>query len=374
MSGIVLMLAIGTLVQRQDLVADFFGDGSAGDGELVLRPDDISVSPDTLTRIDVLANDSGVGSASRNELEVLSQPGCGRVFVQAGALQFLAENDCEATQQIAYGLANHPDLERGTVTVRVIGATGTRNAPEPAPSRGLVLARPTLKTASADEESSAVAVEKNTAPQRPLPAIVVPGAGSQPTAPEASTTRVAAAPRPSAPGSSRPAAPGQASSPSAPQIGGLRAPSSPGSLGSGVLVSETSPSIGGSSAPSVPSRPGGGAATAPSAPGALAGLSVPSAPASVGLPGGSAPSIPAPSQPGSAPSQRSGGGTTLALAQPGVPQTPSAARPQSPAPSTGAGNATGSSRSVVAPSVPAPSAPSASAPSVPTAQAPSLPS
>ncbi|MEO1275258.1 MAG: hypothetical protein AAFV96_07640, partial [Pseudomonadota bacterium] len=56
LSGIVLMLAIGTLVQRQDLVADFFGDGSAGDGELVLRPDDISVSPDTLTRIDVLAN------------------------------------------------------------------------------------------------------------------------------------------------------------------------------------------------------------------------------------------------------------------------------------------------------------------------------
>ncbi|MEM9762572.1 MAG: hypothetical protein AAF968_08705 [Pseudomonadota bacterium] len=368
LSGIVLMLAIGTLVQRQDLVADFFGDGSAGDGELVLRPDDVSVSPDTLTRIDVLANDSGVGAVSRNELRVLSQPGCGRVFVQAGALQFLAENDCEATQQIAYGLANHPDLERGTVTVRVIGATGTRNAPEPAPSRGLVLARPTLKTASADDEASAVAVEKNTAPERPLPAIVVPGAGSQPTAPEASTTRVAAAPRPSAPGSSRPSAPGQASSTSAPQIGGLRPPSSPGSLGSGILVSETSPSIGGSSAPSLPSRPGGGAATAPSAPGALAGLSVPSAPASVGLPGGSAPSVPAPSQPGSAPAQRGGGGTALALAQPGVPQTPSAARPQSPAP------ATGTSRSVVAPSVPAPSAPSSQAPSIPATGSSSTPS
>ncbi|MEL6767976.1 MAG: hypothetical protein AAFP17_12405 [Pseudomonadota bacterium] len=361
LSGIVLMLAIGTLVQRQDIVADFFGDGSAEEGALALRPDDISVSPDTLTRIDVLANDTGVTDASRNELEVLSQPGCGRVFVQAGALQFLAENDCEATQEIAYGLASHPDLDQGMVTIRVIGATGTRNAPEPAPSRGLVLARPTLGTASAEEDTSDVAVEKNTAPERPLPAIVVPGAGNQPKAPETATTRVAAAPRPSAPGSSRPAAPGRAASPSAPQIGGLRAPSTGGALSSGILVTESAPSIGGRTAPSVPSRPGGGASAAPSAPGAFAGLSAPSAPASVGLPGASAPSIPAPSQPGSAPSQRGGSGTALALAQPGVPSTPSAARPQAPAPSGGA------SRSVVAPSVPAPSTPSAQAPAVPSA-------
>ncbi|MEO1722725.1 MAG: hypothetical protein AAFR84_10015, partial [Pseudomonadota bacterium] len=256
LSGIVLMLAIGTLVQRQDLVADFFGDGSGDATTLALRPDEVSVAPDTLTRIDVLANDTGFAEGDEDKLAVLTQPGCGRVFVQGGALQFLAENDCQATQKITYTIEDRDDLEPGVVVVSVIGATGTRNAPEPARGGGIVLASPTLEAPSADQETTALGVERNTAPARPLPSIVISGGAEQPRAPTTETTTVAAAPRPSAPGSNRPAAPSRAGSPSAPQIGGLRAPQIGGGLDSGLALADSAPTIGGSAAPSAPSLPG----------------------------------------------------------------------------------------------------------------------
>ncbi|MEL7137517.1 MAG: hypothetical protein AAFP67_00645 [Pseudomonadota bacterium] len=370
LSGIVLMLAIGTLVQRQDLVADFFGDGSGDATTLALRPDEVSVAPDTLTRIDVLANDTGFAEGDEDKLAVLTQPGCGRVFVQGGALQFLAENDCEATQKITYTIEDRDDLEPGVVVVSVIGATGTRNAPEPARGGGIVLASPTLEAPSADQETTALGVERNTAPARPLPSIVISGGAEQPRAPTTETTTVAAAPRPSAPGSNRPAAPSRAGSPSAPQIGGLRAPQIGGGLDSGLALADSAPTIGGSAAPSAPSLPGrsapsSGGTARPASPGALAGLTAPSAPSSVGRPAGSVPTISAPSRPGSRPAQGTApGGPALALAQPGAPRQPGTVRPTRP--TTGnSGNtpSAGASPSVPSPSVPAPSTPTPAVPS-----------
>ncbi|MEM1102090.1 MAG: hypothetical protein AAGH73_11265, partial [Pseudomonadota bacterium] len=139
LSGIVLMLAIGTLVQRQDLVSSLMGDDAE---DLALNDDQLSVAPDTLTRVDVLANDTGVGASDGARLSVLSQPNCGRVFVQNGALQFLAEQDCGATQTFQYALDGEDALAPGTVTVSVRGATGIRNAPEPSVGGSIALDAP----------------------------------------------------------------------------------------------------------------------------------------------------------------------------------------------------------------------------------------
>ncbi|MEM6944222.1 MAG: hypothetical protein AAF565_10785, partial [Pseudomonadota bacterium] len=368
LSGVVLMLAIGTLVQRQDLVADFFGSGSDEDDVAALVRDEVSVAPDTLTRIDVLDNDSGLPADAADRLAVLGQPGCGRVFVQAGALQFLAESDCEATQSISYSIEG-TELGEGEVVVQVVGATGTRNAPEPRTGVGIVLSRPTGNSAGSAPSGPTVAVAPNTAPARPLPTITLPGASTQPKSPEPKETTVAAAPKPSAPGTSRPAAPTVSRAPGAPSLPGLVAPQVPSdSIGSGLALADTSPSIGGSSGAGIvsqPSRPGSGSPSrSPSAPGQLAGLSAPTAPGAglgSGSPSISAPSVPAPSIPGR-PSIGGGSGPTLALAQPSRPSQPGVARPSQPGvatPSQPSAPSTGRPAAPSAPSTRGPAAPAA---------------
>ena len=120
LSGIVLMLAIGTLVQRGDVVAEFF----AGEPDpIVLARDVVTVDADTLTRIDVLANDTGLKDRDGQKLVVLAQPECGRVFVQEGALQYLGERRCLATQRVLYGLAGVDIKESGEVAITVQGTT-----------------------------------------------------------------------------------------------------------------------------------------------------------------------------------------------------------------------------------------------------------
>ncbi|MGF1553973.1 MAG: hypothetical protein ACFBWO_15950, partial [Paracoccaceae bacterium] len=137
LSAVVLMLTIGTLVQRQDMVASFLGsEDETAERRAVLVPDRASVAADTLTRIEVLGNDEALPHEARDALAVLTQPECGRVFVQDGALQFLAEGDCPATLDFLYGLDDVEAEGEGRVVVTVRGATGTRDAAEPAgPSR-----------------------------------------------------------------------------------------------------------------------------------------------------------------------------------------------------------------------------------------------
>ncbi|MEM6676511.1 MAG: hypothetical protein AAF675_01435 [Pseudomonadota bacterium] len=367
LSAIVLMLAIGTLVQRQDLLSDLFGDSEPDD--LALVSDEISVSPDTLTRVDVLENDTGLPDDAAERLEAVGQPGCGRVFVQAGAIQFLAENDCEAVQQFQYGIAGL-EADPGVVTVRVIGATGIRNAPEPSHGGGIALTAPRPAGGEAvSVDSKALVVADDTAPARPLPTINVPSAATQPVAPVPDQTELAAAPRPAAPGpsnprpiASQPSVPGSAAAP------GLAAPSLPRSgLGGGLALADTSPTIGTSRAPSAPISSGAiGASSAPSVP-TIGGLGAPSAPSA---PGGVAISAPAPSVPG--------GGSQLALAQPPSPASPSIGR-SSPAPATpgpaspSAPSATGGATGPAAPSIGGLSSPSVPSSGFPSPSGPSSP-
>ncbi|MEL7347266.1 MAG: hypothetical protein AAFN17_05890, partial [Pseudomonadota bacterium] len=350
LSGIVLMLAVGTLVQRQDMVSELLG-GDGSPNVIALRPDAISVAPDTLTRIDVLANDENLTVADYARLEVLSQPNCGRVFVQGEALQFLAEVDCEATQTFTYTLTGLDADERvGEVTVNVRGATGTRNAPEPQVNDQVALldpsAAPRPVTTPTAEIADAPADDGATLPRIVVPSAPTPSAASTPSIPLTSAAPQPSAPRPSQPsvaGISNPVAPGGVgAAPVAPgagtapgrspgqAIGGsgfdssgisiAAAPSSPRpSAPSGSIPR---PTIAGPSAPTAP--PGLGVALGTPAAPSLGGGFAPAAPSAPGAPGGGA--LGAPTRPATGqPSQPQAGGLQIAGsgAEPQAPQSPS---------------------------------------------------
>ncbi|MEM9781619.1 MAG: hypothetical protein AAF899_03990 [Pseudomonadota bacterium] len=347
LSGIVLMLAIGTLIQRQEVLPGMFG-GDEDAETLALRPDAVEVAPDTLTRIDVLANDTGLPEDAADQLAVLSQPTCGRVFVQGDALQFLAEVDCAATQTFDYNL-KASETEAATVTVTVRGATGIRNAPEPSSSNDVAaLAPATAPTAPAPLSPALPRAATSSAPASPaLPRIVMPGA-PRPAPDSAGPSRVASAPRPSTP---QPARPG-GTRPNAPQPSGL--PGGAFGAGLGAADSESSGiSIASSSVPTSTSLPGGGAVSPPRAIGGLAAPSAPSAPGGSGLTIAAAPSLP-------------GGGRP---ATPGIGRTaaPSLGAPSAPAlPGGGSGS--------LRPSAPSsPGAPPTGASAVASASEPSSP-
>ncbi|MEO1469558.1 MAG: hypothetical protein AAFV86_10895, partial [Pseudomonadota bacterium] len=366
LSGIVLMLAIGTLIQQQEVVSEYLG-GESEPETVALRPDRVEVSPDTLTRIDVLANDIGIGERAQMGLEVLSQPSCGRVFVQGGALQFLAEIDCERIQTFEYTVAGVEGAEPVGVTVTVRGATGVRNAPEPTAGTGVAgLAPATETTAPAPAPAlPRAAAAPTTAPA--IPRIVLP----TPTAPDSGGqggTAVASAPRPSAPTTAAPAAPGRIASPTAPGagrspsgFGAPASPSAPSTAGSGLaLGGSDAPTPRGLAGPSAPTAPGGLAGLTPPSSPSLSGINLP--PAAAALPG--AGSLGAPS----APSAPGGGfGSTAVASAPSLPGASAPSLPGASAPSRPAAPGTGSGGGTARPSSPA--APAASAPASPGAPA-----
>lgn len=179
LSGIVLMLAIGTLVQRGDVVADLF---SGEPDPIVLAEDIASVDADTLARIDVLANDTGLNDADASRLVVLTQPECGRVFVQDGALQYLGDRNCAASQRIVYGISGVDTSETGEVLVNVRGATGVARPaaePEAAPvAQAPATEDPAAKAPAADGVVALRSTDTPAAAARE-PAPTLPAAGSQ---------------------------------------------------------------------------------------------------------------------------------------------------------------------------------------------------
>ena len=76
---VVIMLVVGTMAQRADIFGRFFGGGA---GELVLARDEVIVRANTLSPIDVLANDLGLREGDALKLIIVKQPKCGRVFVR----------------------------------------------------------------------------------------------------------------------------------------------------------------------------------------------------------------------------------------------------------------------------------------------------
>lgn len=180
LTAIVLMVVIGTMIQR----ADGFSFISGSETPRALVGDQATVRANSLHRIDVLANDTGLESGDARRLVVKAAPACGRVFVQDGAFQYLAEDACVGRQRIVYGIGDE-SLE-GVVEIAVLGADGTpavRRVPvtnpgsgAPAPAGEDVVATAPAPEAAAPSDAGAGEAEQLAALAEPRPSRTGPEA------------------------------------------------------------------------------------------------------------------------------------------------------------------------------------------------------
>ena len=183
LSAVVLMVAIGTVIQRADLIS-----GGSTEDATVLNPDLVDARPNRLLRIDVFGNDDGVTEQDRDRLALVGQPSCGQVFVQGQALQFLPDSSCVGQQVIEYGIRGKDDLV-GQVIAQMTGtqalAAQEEPKPEPAPTPQVVAAA----SQSNQTESSPAPQTEPSAPtistsEEVTTVAALPVAESEPVTPE----------------------------------------------------------------------------------------------------------------------------------------------------------------------------------------------
>ena len=98
----VIMVAVGTLIQRVDVVEWLFGGGKT---TLEFQRDEAIVRANALSGIDVLANDLGIRTGDAENLFIVKQPACGRVFVRDGKVEYLPAQRCIGSQTFPLKLA-----------------------------------------------------------------------------------------------------------------------------------------------------------------------------------------------------------------------------------------------------------------------------
>lgn len=193
LSGVILMVAIGTVVQNSDTLSKMFAGDAGGDPKLV--PDEAIARAQDLSRIDVLANDESIGETP--EVVLVQAPRCGRVFVQGATLQYLPDTACLGIQSLSYTIAGL-DLPPADVVIRVTASdltsgpaaaaaggpsnTTSRPAGDPAP----VADTPTVSAEPALAEPAIAAAPD---PMRPAEPPAEPAAGSTDKAAPAIATR-----------------------------------------------------------------------------------------------------------------------------------------------------------------------------------------
>ncbi|MEM8539201.1 MAG: hypothetical protein AAGF56_15230, partial [Pseudomonadota bacterium] len=141
LTAIVVMITIGTVVQRSDGVSDFF---SPPKPAIVLVEDSVPAVAGKLRRIDVFANDENVTLDDRISLQIARQPSCGQVFIQGDVLQYLASHDCAGRQTLSYTIEGIEPAIEGEVVAFVKSdlkrITEEPEAEQPAPKEDLDLA------------------------------------------------------------------------------------------------------------------------------------------------------------------------------------------------------------------------------------------
>ncbi len=192
----VIMVAVGTLIQRVDVVEWLFGGGKTA---LRFQRDEAIVRPNALSGIDVLANDLGIREGDAENLFIVAQPACGRAFVRDGKVQYLPAESCAGTQTFRYALSGRRNGQAGEVIVVVrlgeptqsaVAADAQRDIPAPAPlapraAEQRVAETPALLAAqpSAGGDAGGAIVPVPTVPRPQAPAIAglpdaAPAAGS----------------------------------------------------------------------------------------------------------------------------------------------------------------------------------------------------
>ncbi len=150
LTAMVLMVVIGSFLQRVDVVNRFLGGNSAP--VIELRDDEVAAPSSTLLRIDVFANDDGVTDEMRRRLSVITAPKCGRLFVRDGLLEYMADAGCEGLQTIRYTFGGAKADQVATVTARIrapAGAGGNAPALPAAPEPAIAAASPPMPATAA---------------------------------------------------------------------------------------------------------------------------------------------------------------------------------------------------------------------------------
>ncbi len=193
---LMIMVAIGTMIQRADVLGTYFGGGGTA---LELRRDEAIVRANTLGGIDVLSNDLGLRDGDAKRLIIVGQPACGRVFVRDGQARYLPAERCVGSQSFKYAISGRSQDQIGEVAIVVrlgeptqseVAADAQRDIPTavPAAPRAIqqsVVETPALldrKLAAAADSDGAV-VQAPAAPRPQAPAITglpdtASGAGS----------------------------------------------------------------------------------------------------------------------------------------------------------------------------------------------------
>lgn len=139
LSGVVLMIAIGTVVQRGGPLLEYFT-GEAP--KPVLASDQADITAGELARIDVLRNDQGLSRRDVENLVIARAPSCGKVFVQDRVIQYLPDERCVGPQTLTYAVGSQKDRPTGKVAIVVRPTAEQLAAREAAREAGSPIPRP----------------------------------------------------------------------------------------------------------------------------------------------------------------------------------------------------------------------------------------
>ena len=101
-----------------------FGEGSVA---LELRGDEVIVPANSLTAIDVLANDLGLTDGDADNLFITEQPKCGRISVRDKQAQYQPSDHCVGAQTFSYTIHGRSLDQTGHVAVVVRLGTPTQS-------------------------------------------------------------------------------------------------------------------------------------------------------------------------------------------------------------------------------------------------------
>ncbi len=180
---VVILIAIGTLVQRIDVFEEYFGGETQRFAHIT---DDVIVRANVLSDIDVLANDQGIEEGDAERLLIIAQPDCGRVFAEDGVAHYMPAGRCVGVQTFYYavnGRGNQPGEVRVTVRLGEMTERAAESAQRDTPA-------PQPQAPSTEVQAAADATTAPAAPTAPQDRLTTSGAAAQAPAvpkPEAPT-------------------------------------------------------------------------------------------------------------------------------------------------------------------------------------------
>ena len=122
---VAIICAVGPFTLRLGFLESYIGAGTAA---LELRRDQVIVPVNSLTGMDVLANDLGLSDGDADNLIITKQPKCGRVFARDKQAQYQPSEHCVGSQSFSYTIHGRSPRQTGEVTVVV-----RLDAPTPSP-------------------------------------------------------------------------------------------------------------------------------------------------------------------------------------------------------------------------------------------------